>query len=186
MTHLDVVVPLAPGFEETEAVAVIDVLRRAGLRTTIAGLQDGPIEGAHGIRVTPDATLKALDTTGATAVVLPGGMPGATNLRDDPLVRKLLIDVYGRGGVVAAVCAAPIALAAAVLLKGKRATCYPGFEDQLGDARRETDRVVVDGRVVTSRGPGTALEFALAVVRLLKSADVATTLGKQMLVAGAG
>lgn len=182
MTELDVVVPLAPGFEEVEAVAIVDVLRRAGLRTVFAGLAAGPVTGSHGIAVVPDATLDDVLSSAARAVVLPGGMPGAAHLRDDPRVGALLARVHAAGGVVAAVCAAPIALGKAGLLRGRRATCYPGFEGELTGATIVADRTATDGRVVTGRGPGAALEFALAVVALLKDEATARKLAEQMFV----
>jgi protein deglycase len=182
MIQAEIVVPLAPGFEETEAVAIIDVLRRAKLKTVVASLTKGPVKGSHDIVVVPDATLDEIDLSSVRAVVLPGGMPGAANLRDDPRVTRLASDVLARGGVAAAVCAAPIALAKAGVLAGRTATTYPGFEDQLGDAKRSDDRVVVDRRVITGRGPGVALEFALAVVAELKGRAVADEIAEQMLV----
>lgn len=182
MNDVEVAVPLAPGFEELEAVAVVDVLRRAGLKTAFASLEAGPVVGSHGVAVVPDVTLDALDASKLRAVVLPGGMPGAARLRDDPRVRRLVAGTARRGGVVAAVCAAPIALAAAGVLSGRSATCYPGFEAELGDARVRADRVVTDGDVVTGKGPGAAAEFALAVVARLKGAEAAAKIAAQMFV----
>jgi protein deglycase len=182
MIHAEIVVPLAAGFEETEAVSVIDVLRRAGFKTVVASLGKGPVKGSHDLVLAADATLDEIDLAGVLAVVLPGGMPGAAHLRDDPRVTGLVADVVARGGVAAAVCAAPIALAKAGVLKGRTATCYPGFEDQLGDVKRSEQRVVSDRRVITSRGPGTALEFALAVVEELKGKSAADDVAAQMLI----
>jgi len=178
-----VLVPLAPGFEEIEAVTIIDVLRRAGLDVTTASLGDTAVRGAHDIVVNADTTLD--DTAGPfDAVVLPGGMPGAAHLRDDQRVRTLLCDVVAAGGTAAAICAAPIALEAAGLLKGRRATAYPGFGDQLvSAAARVDDRVVIDGPIVTSAGPGTALEFATALVERFVSKETADRLREGMLVA---
>ena len=182
MSTPEVVVPLAPGFEEIEAVAIVDVLRRAGLRTAFASLEPGPVEGSHGIVIRSDMALDDVGQGPIRAVVLPGGMPGSARLRDDLRVRRLLVAVHAKGGVVAAVCAAPIALAAAGLLAGRRAVCFPGFETQLTGADVREDRVMVDDRVVTGRGAGVAVEFALAVVALLVDEAAAERLGDSMLV----
>lgn len=184
MTEKKVLVPLAPGFEEIEAVTIIDVLRRAGAAVTTAGLVDIAVEGAHGIRVEADTVLSVVDQDW-DAIVLPGGLPGAHHLRDCDELMPLLQSNHEAGRLVAAVCAAPIALEAAGVLKGKKATCYPGFEDQLVSAEPQAETVVKDGGVITSRGPGTSLVFALAVVRELLGADKAEALEKGMLV-GAG
>lgn len=158
-------VVLARGFEEIEAVTAIDVLRRAEVEVLTVGLTSGPIEGSHGIAIVVDRTIDEVAGEPLDAIVLPGGMPGAATLRDDERVQRLVARAAAEGRLVAAICAAPIALAAAGVLRGRRATCYPGFE--LPGATRTDERVVVDGRIVTSRGPGTALDFALALVREL-------------------
>lgn len=181
MNKATVVVPLAPGFEEIEAITIVDVLRRAGVTVAIAGLQPGPCVGAHGIAVTPDCPIDGIDTSSIRMVVLPGGMPGATTLRDDSRVVRLLRTCAEKGAFTAAICAAPIALAKAGLHKGRRMTSYPGFGKELDGATYVEERVVVDGKVVTSRGPGTALEFALALVRLLKDEKAASELKAAMI-----
>ncbi len=172
---------LAPGFEEIEAITIIDVLRRAEVETVTLAVSDNPVEGAHGIAVRADASL---ETAGGEwdAVILPGGMPGSTNLRDDPRVQALVRKQHARGGICAAICAAPIALAKAGVLAGKKATSYPGFRDELGCAYLE-DRVVIDGNVVTSRGPATAMEFALRLAALLGAPDKAARVAQGMLTA---
>ncbi len=177
---------LAEGFEELEAVAVIDVLRRAGVETTIAAAEGpaGPVRGSHGIAVTADAPLAALRASELALVVLPGGMPGSSRLAANAGVLELLRAVHSAGGLAAAICAAPIALHAAGLLAGRRATCYPSFEAQLTGAVCTGAPVERDGRVVTSRGPGTALLFALELVRALGRAEQAEQLRRGMLVQG--
>ncbi len=182
-----VLVPLAAGFEEIEAATIIDVLRRAELDVVTAALASTDVVGAHGVTITADMTLDAALTDGDfDAVVLPGGMPGAAHLRDDARVRKALVDVVERGGTAAAICAAPIALEAAGVLAGRRATCYPGFGEQLTSAaERCDDRVVMDGPVVTSAGPGTALEFATALVERLVDEATADALRAGLLLAPA-
>jgi 4-methyl-5(b-hydroxyethyl)-thiazole monophosphate biosynthesis len=164
-----VLVPLAPGFEELEAVTVIDLLRRAGVEVVAAGLAPGPVRGARGTVLVPDATLDAALARDYDMVVLPGGEPGATNLQQDARVQALLKRMSATGKRTAAVCAAPRALAAAGLLDGRRATCYPGAIDPatFPRVRLEDLAVVTDGKVTTSRGPGTAMDFALELIRLL-------------------
>ncbi len=180
-----VLVPLAEGFEEIEATTIIDVLRRGGVDVTTAGLTDSCVRGAHNICICADTTLDAALEAGTAydAVVLPGGMPGASNLRDDERVKQALRDVVAAGGTAAAICAAPIALEAAGLLGGRNATAYPSFRDQLTSAAAVTDGPVVsDGPIVTSCGPGTALEFGLALVARFVDDDTAAQLRAGMLV----
>jgi 4-methyl-5(b-hydroxyethyl)-thiazole monophosphate biosynthesis len=176
-----VVLPLAQGFEEIEAITIVDVLRRAGVDVAVAGLKSGACTGAHGIAVTPDCTLDEIDPAAVRMVVLPGGLPGATTLRDDARVVRLLQTAAAAGAYTAAICAAPIALAKAGLHEGRRVTSYPGFAGDLRGATYVEDRVVVDGKLVTSRGPGTAIEFALTLVRLLKNDAASKEVQKAML-----
>lgn len=173
---------LAEGFEEIEAVTVVDVLRRAEVETVIVGVTGERVVGAHAIEIRADCRLEEIGARRFDAVVLPGGMPGAARLRDDDRVRSLLVEQHDRGGIVAAICAAPMALAAAGLLEGRRATCYPTFRDRLGSARYADEPVVEDGAVVTSRGPATALAFALALVARLRGPEVRDELARRMLV----
>jgi 4-methyl-5(b-hydroxyethyl)-thiazole monophosphate biosynthesis len=173
-------VPLAEGFEELEAVTIIDVLRRAGVEVTVAALADNPVEGSHALRISADAALDGVKDEVFDAVVLPGG-PGAKRLREDARVLAVVRRVAREGRLVAAVCAAPTVLEAAGVLAGKRATVYPG--NTLPSAEQVEARVVVDGQVITSRGPGTALEFALAVAAQLAGAPKAAELARAMIVA---
>ena len=176
---------LAPGFEEIEAVTVVDVLRRAEIDARVVGVEGCAVEGAHGIRVHADATLEEVATEPWDLVVLPGGMPGAANLRDSPAVQQLVRAQHANGGRLAAICAAPIALSAAGVLAGRRATSYPAFAEQLRCGEYCEEAVVVDGPIITSRGAATALAFALRLVRELCGPDREAALGKAMLV-GAG
>ena len=173
---------LAEGFEELEAVTILDVLRRAGIETEALSVGNQRVAGAHGIPVLADRTLKEGAGERWDAVILPGGLPGATNLQEDPQVLALVQEQNRSGRMVAAICAAPIALASAGVLEGRRATCYPGFEDQLGKVERSEERVVIDGNVITSRGPGTALDFALTLVEELKGREAADALRDAMLI----
>ena len=164
-----ILVPLAEGFEELEAVTVIDLLRRAGVEVVTAGLQSGPVKASRGVVIVPDASLDAVLNEDFDMIVLPGGLPGAHHLRDDARVQAILKRHAAAGAYTAAICAAPVALAEAGLLVGKTATSYPGFVEKLSIAgfTHSTEAVVVDGRVVTSRGPGTAMDFALTLIELL-------------------
>ncbi len=173
---------LADGFEEIEAITVIDVLRRADVDTTIVGVDTERPCGSHGIRVEADAELAATAQREFDLVVLPGGMPGATNLRDHPDVQRLVRAQSERRADVAAICAAPIALASAGVLRGRRATSFPGFAPQLADVDYVEQRVVEDGHVITSRSAGTAMEFALALVARLRGREVADEIARRMLV----
>lgn len=163
-----VLVPLAQGCEELEAVTIIDILRRAGIEVVSAGLAAGPVRASRGTVLLPDATLDAVLQQAFDLVVLPGGMPGSEHLKNDARIIALLKQTAAAGKHVAAICAAPMALHAAGLLAGKRATSYPGVLDQLpGTHHYCQEAVVTDGQVVTSRGPGTAMDFALTLVELL-------------------
>ncbi|MCU0842270.1 MAG: DJ-1/PfpI family protein [Thiobacillaceae bacterium] len=164
-----VLVPLAPGFEDLEAVTIVDILRRAGVEVVTAGLQPGLVQGSRGMRVQPDATLDEARRRDFDMIALPGGLPGSEHLKNDPRVQALLREMAGAGKYTAAICAAPMALAEAGLLDGRRATSYPGVVDRMAlpGTTYLADPVVVDGRVITSRGPGTALDFALALAELL-------------------
>lgn len=166
----NVLVPLAHGCEELEAVTLVDVLRRGGIEVVAAGLEDGPVKGSRGVVLVPDTTLdKALEAGDFDMVALPGGMGGTHALANDPRVEKLLHHLAAEGKWVAAICAAPMVLAKAGLLDGKKFTVYPGVLED-GDTRggRCTGAAVeVDGRVATSRGPGTAMDFALCLLELL-------------------
>ena len=156
---------LAPGFEEIEALGTCDVLRRLNVEVVMAALNGREVAGAHGIRVAADAELKDLDTGAFDAVVLPGGMPGAVNLL---AVKDLVRDFADRGKITAAICAAPIVLSAAGVLEGRAFTMYPGFGKYLNPGEEPTGRLVEsDGPVVTGKGPGATFFFAAAVARAL-------------------
>ncbi len=177
-----VAVILADGFEEVEAIAVIDVLRRAGIDTVVAGLHDGHIASARNVKVVPDGVVDAVRVDDFDMLVLPGGQPGSDNLNADLRVKKLITDFSAKGKLTGAICAAPYVLANAGVLAGKRATSYPSYKDKLGGAAYEEKAVVVDGNVVTSRGAGTALAFGLAIVERLVSREKAEKVRDAMLI----
>jgi len=163
----EVLVPLAPGFEELEALAVVDILRRAGAKVMVAGTVDGVITGRNGIKVEPDATLDEAMGRDFAMIVLPGGAAGTENLAGDGRIARLVKDHDARGRFVAAICAAPTVLSAAGLTAGRTVTSHPTVRGVLTEARVSDERVVVDGNLVTSQGPGTAVEFAFKLVELL-------------------
>lgn len=177
-----IVVVLAPGFEETEAVATADVLRRLGFGLVLAGLESLEVTGAHDIKITADAELAELNPAAAAAVVLPGGMPGSMNLRNSDALMKFTRTVYDRGGVAAAICAAPIALARFGLTAGKRITAYPGFEQYLDGNMPTGRRTERDGRIVTGKGLGTAFEFGGRIAEALGKGEAVARLFSGMFV----
>jgi 4-methyl-5(b-hydroxyethyl)-thiazole monophosphate biosynthesis len=158
-------VPLADGVEELEAVAILDVLRRAGWEVTAAGVDEGPVRASRGVRLLADCGWSAGLAERAEAIVIPGGTGGTERLSRHEGVLAAVRRVHGAGGLVAAICAGPLVLQAAGVLAGRRATCHPAVAGRLTAATRRTERVVTDGNIVTSQGAGTAVEFALALVR---------------------
>ena len=175
-------VVLAEGFEEIEAITPIDVLRRAGLEVTIAGIGKTDVPGAHGIVVKADLLLEKYNEI-PDAVVLPGGMPGASNLSKSEALQKLLAKMKAQKKMIAAICASPgVVLGRAGFLENHTATCYPGFEKYLGaNVKFSEERVVSDGIFTTSRGPGSALAFALDLVRQLVSPQKADELAEGLI-----
>ncbi|MDD1722601.1 MAG: DJ-1/PfpI family protein [Methanothrix sp.] len=163
-----VLVPLAEGFEEIEAISVIDILRRAEIEVVTAGLKDGLAEGSHKVKVLPDTTLEKVDWHDFDGLVLPGGAPGFVNLGNDQRILDMAREMNRAGKCVAAICAAPSVLIKAGVLQGRKATVSPSGKAQVqACADFREDRVVVDKNLITSRAPGTALEFALKLVEAL-------------------
>lgn len=163
-----VLVPIADGTEEIEAVTIIDVLRRAEADVVVASVNALQINASRGVKIVADCTIDDCVDKPFDLVVLPGGMPGAEHLRDSAALTSILLRQRDGGGLYGAICAAPaVVLQPHGLLENRRATCHPGFVDQLQDPSSATQRVVLDGNCVTSRGPGTALEFALQLVEQL-------------------
>ena len=163
-------VPLAQGCEEVEAVTIIDLLRRANIEVVSAGLSPDPVVCSRGVVLIPDTTLdKAARMDDFDVVILPGGLPGADNLADSPLLNEVLAKMAADGKYIAAICAAPRVLAKAGMLEGKKVTAYPGFIEggNYPSVHYTGGAVEVDGKIVTSRGPGTAMDFALTLIELL-------------------
>ena len=170
---------LAEGFEEIEGLTVVDLLRRAGVETQMVSItEERMVTGSHGISVQADVCLGDADFGGTELLVLPGGMPGTKNLGACGRLTELLKEFYRDGKKVAAICAAPSVLGDLGILKGKKAACYPGFEERLAGAEVVYDRVAVDKNVTTSRGMGTAIAFGLSLVEQLVSEEKAQELKK--------
>ena len=180
-----VLVVLADGFEEVEAISPIDVLRRAGASVTVAGLKPEKgnlVRGAHDIWVRCDVELLDVREDRFDAIVLPGGMPGAMNLHKSEMVNSMVLDTYKRGDLVCAICASPaFVLAPTGILDGKDVTCYPGCESAAPSVKFGESRAVRDGNVITSKGPGTALEFGLLIAQTLFGREVSDGLSSDMI-----
>lgn len=169
---------LAEGFEEIEALAVVDILRRAGhtVRMVAVGVPHKQVAGAHGIVVEADVLEQGLTFSETQAIVLPGGMPGTTNLEASPVVREAVLSSVREGKWVAAICAAPSILGHLGVLQGKRAVCYPGFEADLTGAQVQDSMVCQDGKLITGKGPGAAIEFGLKLAACLSGEGLAEQL----------
>lgn len=161
---------LKDGFEEVEALTVVDYLRRASIDTYMVSVEDNiEVKGAHGIRVLADIMFDEIDEGDLDMVYVPGGLPGAESLRDDDRVIDLLARTNKRGRAIAAICAGPIVLEKAGILEGKSATSYPGFDEELASIKEyREDRIVVDENIITSRGPALAVLLALELIELIK------------------
>lgn len=178
---------LAEGFEEIEALSPVDCLRRAGKTVQTVGVGGKVIQGAHGIPVTADITADEIALDDALEmIVLPGGMPGTVNLGESAQVQDAISYCLANDCWLAAICAAPSILGARGLLEGKTATCYPGFEKKLLGCNTVPEAVVQDGKLVTGRGPGAAMNFALKLVEVLLNAEAAALLAEGMVYSNAG
>lgn len=168
----DVLIPLAHGCEELEAVTIIDLLRRAELTVTVAGLEAGSVTASRGVVIIPDTTLdKVLDADFAL-IVLPGGLGGMQRLEADKRITKLLRRMSEQGRYIAAICAAPQVLVSAGLVQGKEVTAYPGVLSAQSGVKLSSAAVVQDGVFITSRGPGTAMDFALTLIEILRGKEM--------------
>lgn len=177
------IVVLAEGFEEIEAVTPVDILRRAGVDVALVGLDSLDVTGAHGIVVRADRLLGDTEDDEEKAIILPGGLPGAVNLAASEKLGRILQAQAHAGRIVAAICASPAyVLAPLGILDGRRATCYPGCEERFGPTTTLVEKsVVVDGNILTSRGPGTAFAFGIALARVLADYETADEVEQAML-----
>ena len=176
-----IAVLLADGFEEIEALTPVDMLRRAGLEVLTVGITSKIAVGAHGISVICDKLPEEIDLDMISTVILPGGMPGSLNLDASAFTDEILKSVNARGGRIAAICAAPLVLGRRGLLEGKRATCYPGFENELVGATVTDESVVTDGNITTARGMGVALDFSKELISLLVTKEKAEELSSAIM-----
>lgn len=172
---------LAEGFEEIEALCPVDLCRRVGIEVQTVSITDSrTVTGSHGITVTADMT--AADPLGDfDMIVLPGGMPGTTNLEASPLVQGALDRALAEDKYIAAICAAPMVLGKRGILSGKEAICFPGFEQYLDGATVSENKVVLDGKVLTAAGMGVSHDFGLAIAEIFKGKEIAENLGKTVL-----
>lgn len=171
---------LADGFEEIEALTTLDILRRAGCAVKTVGIGGEVITGTHGLKVFADLRTGEAVTEGLEAVVLPGGMPGARNLEHSGTVRNCVFHCAEQELPIAAICAAPYVLGKWGLLDGKNAICYPGFESELRGATISAEPVCADGNILTGKGAGVALEFALALAGMLRGKETAESVRKEI------
>ena len=177
-----VLIVLAEGFEEIEALAPVDIFRRSGLDVTIAGIGGTQIKGSRNVVINADILLADYDAV-PDAIVFPGGAGGAENLASSSRVKDLIRSVNSKGNIIAAICASPaVVLAPTGILDGKKATCYPGMEEHFPpEVKAVEENVVEDGNVITSKGPATAIQFALKIVERLLGKDTAESVGKAVL-----
>jgi protein deglycase len=166
-----VLLPLAQGCEELEAVTIIDLLRRADINVVTAGLDSNPVTASRNTVLIPDTDLDTALEDDYDMLVLPGGLPGANHLENDERIKNILIKMANSEKFTAAICAAPKVLLKAGLLDNKKATSYPGFLDDANNTDISSDAVVIDGKVITSRGPGTAMDFALTLIETLEGKE---------------
>lgn len=174
---MEVLVPLVDGFEEIEAITIIDVLKRAGLNVTVAGMPSTMLKGAHGLQVMADKKFDAINPRDFDSIVLPGG-PGYQVMLKSEKILNAIADFDSRGKIIGAICAAPAVLVKAGVLIDKKATIYPGMEREI--PRPRADKVVIDGNIITSQGPGTAMDFALKLVEKLVGRDKAVQLKRDL------
>ncbi len=176
---------IAEGFEEVEALTPVDLLRRVDIEAVMVSCEEKlVVQGTHGIKVVCDMLLDNLedeDIEDAFGIILPGGMPGAENLKNSEGVKYIIKDMMAKKKLVAAICAAPIALAAADVIEGRRVTSYPGFEEDLKGSKYLQDNVVLDDNLITARGPGIAMDFALEIVEYLCGREKRHSLANEVL-----
>ena len=176
-----IIVPISNGFEEIEAITIIDICRRANIEVTIAAVENLETIGAHGIKITADTSIENINCNDFDMIVLPGGLPNAFTLAENEKVQSLLKEFKEKKKKIGAICAAPYALHKAGVLN-KNFTCYPSFEQKIKlDGYQANDSVVIDENIITSRGPATAMNFALEIVNILCEKDIYTSVKNGLL-----
>lgn len=179
---MKVIVFLANGFEEVEALTVVDYLRRMDILVDMVSItDDNLVAGGHNIKVLTNKLLSELDIKAYDGLVIPGGMPGATNLKNNSHVIEIVQTMHKNNKLVASICAGPIVLAKADIIKGKNITSFPGFEDNFTNAHYKTDPVVIDGNIITARGPYFAVNFAIEIVKYLLGEEASEKLKADIL-----
>lgn len=173
---------LGTGFEETEAIAPLDLMRRAGIEVKTVGLNGKTILGSHKIPVVADLEIHQLDVSDAEMIVLPGGLGGVASISACDAALAAVRQVWDAGRYVAAICAAPTILAKLGITDGRRATCYPGCEDQMGSAIMVEEAAVTDGKCITGTSAGCAVPFGLALIEALKGAEQARAIAGQIVI----
>ena len=173
---------LGTGFEETEAIAPLDLLRRAGVEIATVGLNGKVIYGGHGIGVEADLEIGQLDLTNLEMVILPGGLGGVASIKGCPAAMDAIRFAYENGKFVAAICAGPTILASLGITNGKHATCYPGCEEQMGNTIMEDAAAVTDGKIITGTSAGCAIPFGLQLIAALKGQEAADAIAKQIVI----
>jgi protein deglycase len=177
-----IAVHLAEGFEEIEAVSIIDVLRRADIETLVVSVTtEKAVTGSHNIQITADILFEEVDYSSVDMIVLPGGLPGANNLKDHAGLAKHILNFHRNGKPLGAICAAPIVLGNLGILENQKATCFPGFENQLKGAEVTGAEVETSGKIITGKGAGVAIKFALKIVETIKGKTFAEELGRKMI-----
>ncbi len=181
MSKKRVLLLLAPGYEELEAVTVVDILRRAGIEVVMAGLETGPVPSARDVKIIPDAVLDEVMDQEFDLIVLPGGLEGTERLAGDSRVEEILKKQLEKGRGIGAICAAPTVLEKSGLATGKKLTCHPICQKEIRKALLKKDRVVQDGVIITSQAPGTAMEFAFRLVEFLEGPEKVEEVNKGVL-----
>ncbi|MDA3938807.1 MAG: DJ-1/PfpI family protein [Spirochaetia bacterium] len=178
-----ITVLIATGFEEIEAITPIDILRRGGLDVVTAGIGDTKITGSHGIKIECDATIEQINADDFDGVVIPGGLPGASNISESSEANQFIKSMYRDKKLIAAICASPsMVLSPLKILDGMKSTGYPGFESEFSDfVEIKTENVVVDGNFITSKGPGTAADFSFAILEYLLGKEKMDSVAQSML-----
>ena len=173
---------LANGFEEVEGLGPVDILRRGGVDVKTVSVTGTPwVETSHGITLKADLTIEEADLSDADMLLLPGGLPGATNLRDHEGVRKALVAQAVKGGRIGAICAAPLVLGSLGLLEGKKATCYPGFEKFMTGATYTAELFTIDGDIITGEGPAATFPYSYEILRMFKGDETVQSLKDGMM-----